>query len=79
MLGRVFLKLGNLQFLCELSGYYTAIVAELLSMLEEIFSLIWKWKGLYPSKVAFSHALEEPWEVDGTAESSGVVVLQEMA
>lgn len=48
-------------------------------MLEEIFSLIWKWKGLYPSKVDFSHALEEPWEVDGTAESSGVVVLKEMA
>lgn len=50
-----------------------------LSMLEEIFSLVWKLEGLYPSKVAFSHVLEEPWEVNGTAESSGVVVLKEMA
>lgn len=47
-------------------------------MLEEIFSLIWKLEGLYPSKVVFSHALEEPWEVNGTAESSGVVVFKEM-
>lgn len=30
LLGRVLLKLGNLQFLCELRGYYTAVLAELL-------------------------------------------------
>lgn len=50
-----------------------------LSVLEEIFSLIWKLEGLNPSKGAFSHALEEPREVNGTAESSGVVVLKEVA